>query len=103
VTDDYIEEDLSFVVPEDRYHDGWDGAAGCEYTDETVYMPYPHPWDSTLTYCQVRFAMERRSFEHIFDRSVDRLPGWVIRRALPYFPRKYTHDAFYDGRLKSRT
>lgn len=41
------------VLPEDRWHDRWDGAAGCEFR-EGPYMPYPHHWDRSLNWCQIR-------------------------------------------------
>ena len=44
---------LPEVLPEDRWHDGWDGAAGGEERDE-LYMPYPHEWDRSFNWCQIR-------------------------------------------------
>src|SRR5262245_29304821 len=46
------------VLPVGRQHDGWDGAAGAELRDEP-YMPYPHRWDRTLTWCRLAHASHR--------------------------------------------
>jgi hypothetical protein len=81
-------ENVPEVLPDDRWHDGWDGAAGAEVQDR-LYEPYPHEWDLTLTWCRVRFASYYNMCEEldIMERPVERIPHWIVRRALPYVER----------------
>lgn len=84
--EDYeLEEDVfdhvPHVLPDDRWHDGWDGAAGAEMNGEP-YETYPHQWDQNLLWCRLRYAGYYNDWG--LDRPPDKIPGWVIRRALPY-------------------
>lgn len=83
------------VLPSERQHDGWDGAASVEGHDP-VYMPYPHNWDRSRLWCQIVAGMHYNDFAGRVNDSNRPLPGWVIRRALPYLPDRYEDDRFYN-------
>lgn len=78
-TDEDIFDVIPHVLPHDMYHDGWAGAAGAEIRDE-VYEPFPHEWDQNLFWCRIRYAGYYKNWD--MDRPVEKIPGWIIRRAL---------------------
>lgn len=78
---------LGTVWPNDRVHDGWDGATGCEVIGD--YMPYPHQWDRGLLWCQVICWIELARGEprgrlHLAPQHIDPelIPRTIYTRAL---------------------
>jgi hypothetical protein len=89
------------VLPEEKWHDGWDGAAGAEVRDHD-YEAYPHQWDRTLAWCRITFAMHYNVAEEISKafteeaRSIDKIPNWIYRRLNVY---TIFHRERYEKRL----
>lgn len=70
-----------FIVPQDRYHDGWDGAAGAEIHD--LYEPYPWLWDYSLMWCWVMSAWKTKEYDRLNrEPDIEQIPTWLFRRAI---------------------
>lgn len=84
-----VAESIPEVLPYDAWHDGWGGCAGAECRDE-LYEPYPHNWDRTLLWCRLKFGSHYHdNMFKALTQPADKIPGWIIRRALPNVENHY--------------